>query len=90
MNRLSVLFLVILLSYISLFSFPLQANQQGMLSFKSDYNQSETVNRLEQILTKNITKHSITLLMQNLQKKPNINLPETELIIFGNPKIGSK
>lgn len=61
----------------------------GMINVQSDFNVSETADRLESILNKkgmtifNRIKHS------EGAGKVGIQLRETELIIFGNPKVGS-
>ena len=62
---------------------------EGMISTPSDSSVKETANRLEQILTnKGMTvfkrvKHS------EAAAKVDIEMRDTELIIFGNPKVGS-
>lgn len=67
---------------------PLMA-ADGMINVQSDFNVSETADRLESILNKkgmtifNRIKHS------EGAGKVGIQLRETELIIFGNPKVGS-
>jgi uncharacterized protein (DUF302 family) len=61
----------------------------GMINVQSDFNVKETTNRLESILNEkgmtifNRIKHSESA------GKVGIELRETELIIFGNPKVGS-
>jgi uncharacterized protein (DUF302 family) len=61
----------------------------GVINVPSEFNVEETANRLENILNeKGMTifrriKHS------EAADKVGIRLRETELIIFGNPKIGS-
>ena len=61
----------------------------GMINVQSDFNVKETTDRLESILNKkgmtifNRIKHSESA------GKVGIELRETELIIFGNPKVGS-
>ena len=61
----------------------------GMINVKSNYNVQKTADRLENILNeKGMTifkriKHSESA------AKVGIELRETELIIFGNPKVGS-
>lgn len=62
---------------------------EGMLNVSSDFNVEETANRLENILKEkgmtvfNRIKHS------DGANKVGIELRDTELIIFGNPKVGS-
>ena len=61
----------------------------GMLDIKSDFNVTKTADRLEKILKNkgmtvfNRIKHS------RAASKVGVELRETQLIIFGNPKIGS-
>ena len=61
----------------------------GMINVKSNYNVQKTADRLENILNeKGMTifkriKHSESA------AKVGVELRETELIIFGNPKVGS-
>lgn len=61
----------------------------GMINVQSDFNVKETADRLESILNEkgmtifNRVKHSESA------GKVGIELRETELIIFGNPKVGS-
>jgi len=61
----------------------------GMINVQSDFNVKETTDRLESILNEkgmtifNRIKHSESA------GKVGIELRETELIIFGNPKVGS-
>jgi len=61
----------------------------GMINVKSDFKVNKTADRLEKILNKkgmtifNRIKHSDSARMVDLE------LRETELIIFGNPKVGS-
>jgi len=61
----------------------------GMVSVRSSFNVKETADRLEKILQEkgmtpfNRIRHSAAA------KKVGIDLRDTELIIFGNPKVGS-
>lgn len=61
----------------------------GIVDLPSDFNVAETADRLGNILKAkgmtifNRVKHS------EAARKVGIELPETELIIFGNPKVGS-
>ncbi|MFO8089494.1 MAG: DUF302 domain-containing protein [Desulfatiglandaceae bacterium] len=62
---------------------------EGLVDVKSSFGVKETGDRLESVLKEkgmtifNRVKHS------EAAKKVGIELPETELIIFGNPKVGS-
>jgi len=66
------------------------AAADGMVSVPSAYNVRETGDRVESILHEqgmtifNRIKHSESA------GKVGIEIPETELIIFGNPKVGSR
>lgn len=61
----------------------------GMVSVRSSFNVKKTADRLEKILQEkgmtpfNRIRHSAAA------KKVGIDLRDTELIIFGNPKVGS-
>lgn len=81
-----------LILIISMFiSLPLLSNaaEQGMVSKKSQYSVKETLDRLENALR----KKEITIVTRwshdNGAKKVGIELRPTELLIFGNPKLGS-
>jgi uncharacterized protein (DUF302 family) len=71
-----------------LMSVPVMA-AEGMINVQSDYSVKETVERLENILKeKGMT---IFTLVKHSEGAANIGIEmtETELIIFGNPKVGS-
>ncbi len=63
---------------------------QGMVNIKSTHSVNDTANKLEKILKSkgmtifNRVQHS------SAAKKVGIDINPTQLIIFGNPKIGSK
>lgn len=73
---------------ILLFAIPVMA-ADGMVNVPSDFNVSETADRLENVLTQkgmtvfNRIKHS------EGAARVGIELRDTELIVFGNPKVGS-
>ncbi|MDO6562137.1 DUF302 domain-containing protein [Amphritea sp. 1_MG-2023] len=62
---------------------------EGMVNIASEYSVSETGDRLDKVLTKkgmtvfNRVQHS------EAAAKVDINLRDTQVIIFGNPKVGS-
>jgi uncharacterized protein (DUF302 family) len=62
---------------------------EGMIDVKSSFGVKETGDRLENVLKEkgmtifNRVKHS------DAAKKEGVELRETEIIIFGNPKVGS-
>jgi len=65
------------------------AADNGLISKKSKYNVSETIDRLEKALKeKGIT---VALRWNHGEKANNVDIPlrPTELLIFGNPKLGS-
>lgn len=83
MNRIILSIAVILLSAISSMA------SDGVINVQSNFEAGETANRLESILKEkgmtlfNRIKHS------EGAGKVGIELRDTELIIFGNPKVGS-
>jgi len=68
---------------------PVMADTNGLISKKSAYSVSRTLDRLENLLT----KKGITIVTRWQHdagaKKVGIPLRPTELLIFGNPKLGS-
>jgi len=80
--------LLMAISMILIFAMQTMA-ADGMINVQSDFNVKETTDRLESILNEkgmtifNRLKHSESA------GKVGIELRETELIIFGNPKVGS-
>jgi len=80
--------LIRLLFLLSIYSFS-ALSADGMINIKSDFSVVKTADRLENILKKkgmtlfNRIKHS------EGAAKVDIELRETELMIFGNPKVGS-
>ena len=80
--------LLMAMSIILIFAMQTMA-ADGMIDVQSDFNVKETTDRLESILNKkgmaifNRIKHSESAW------KVGIELRETELLIFGNPKVGS-
>jgi len=69
-------------------SIPVMA-AEGMINVASDYNVKETADRLENILA----EKGMTIFKRINHSKGaanvGIKMPETELFIFGNPKVGS-
>ena len=68
---------------------PVMAAGNGLISIKSAHSVSETLDRLENLLR----KKGITIVTRwrhdAAAKKVGISLRPTELLIFGNPKLGS-
>jgi uncharacterized protein (DUF302 family) len=69
-------------------AFPLMA-AEGLINVQSDFSVEETTNRLENILN----KKGMTIFNQinhsDAAQKVGVELRKTQLIIFGNPKVGS-
>ena len=81
---LRILLSILLLSI----SLPLYAND-GLIHVASDYSVSQTADRLEKILQeKGMTVFNRIQHSESAQKV-GVDLRDTELLIFGNPKIGS-
>ena len=74
--------------FVLLISIPLYA-AEGMIDIESSFGVEETAERLQNVLKEkgmtifNRVKHS------DAAKNVGVELRETELIIFGNPKVGS-
>ena len=83
MKKSSITFLLILFSVL-----PLMA-AEGLINVQSDFNVKETTERLENILN----EKGMTIFNQinhsDAAQKVGVELRETRLIIFGNPKVGS-
>lgn len=81
--------LLVLLSLVVLMPTGLAAAENGMISKKSHYSVKETLDKLENVLH----KKGITIVTRWSHdagaKKVDIPLRPTELLIFGNPKLGS-
>ena len=79
--------IIFLLSLTSTNSYALDAN--GIIKIKSAHSVSETINRLETVLSKKgmtIFKH---VDHSAGAQKAGMQLRPTELLIFGNPKVGT-
>jgi len=61
----------------------------GVISVKSKFKVPHTVDRLKTIIAKKGMKVMGYVDHANAAKNVGIDLPATELVIFGNPKIGS-
>ncbi|PCI66271.1 MAG: hypothetical protein COB38_10320 [Gammaproteobacteria bacterium] len=66
------------------------AQGKGMVSFESSYSVAETEQRLIQILKSKDFKIFTRINHSDGAKAVNIKLPETRVVIFGKPQIGSK
>ena len=83
MKKASITILLVLFTVL-----PLMA-AEGLINVQSDFNVKETTDRLENILN----KKGMTIFNQinhsDAAQKVGVDLRETRLIIFGNPKVGS-
>jgi len=61
----------------------------GLIKIKSHYSVNETINRLEKILTRKGMTIFIRINHSAGAKKVGIKLRPTELLIFGNPQVGT-
>ena len=81
-------FIILLFVGVTLSSFNLHANDAFILK-QSPYNVSETLDRLENVLK----KKGITIFARVDHsagaKKVGIQMAETQLLTFGNPKMGT-
>jgi uncharacterized protein (DUF302 family) len=81
--------LLVLLSLVVLMPTGLVAAENGMISKKSQYSVKVTLDKLEKVLR----KKGITIVTRWSHdagaKKVGIPLRPTELLLFGNPKLGS-
>lgn len=62
---------------------------EGVISMESIHSVSETIDRLESILTKKGFKILTRINHGAAAGKAGVDLRDTELLIFGNPKVGS-
>lgn len=83
------LYLLIFCALSVLYSMQAFAEADGVVIVKSNYNILHTVDRFKTIVEKKGMKIVAHIKHSDAAKKIGVNLPPTELIIFGNPKIGS-
>ena len=65
------------------------ADDNGMISKKSNYSVTETLDRLEDVLKKKGITIALRWSHSENGKKVGIPIRPTELLIFGNPKLGT-
>lgn len=65
------------------------ADDKGMITKKSKYSVAETLDRLENVLRKKGITIAVRWSHSDNANKNEIPLRDTELLIFGNPKLGS-
>jgi len=83
MKKSSITFLLILFTVL-----PLMA-AEGLINVQSDFNVKETTERLENILNEKDMTIFNQINHSDAAQKVGVELRETRLIIFGNPKVGS-
>lgn len=69
--------------------FAIAGHDDGLITKKSNYSVSETLDRLEAVLKKKGITVALRWKHDEKAKGVNVALRPTELLIFGNPKIGS-
>lgn len=80
--------MIVVLALVLIYAFPSMA-AQGVITVRSDFDVTETADRLERVLKEkgmtvfNRIKHS------DGARSVGIDLRDTELLVFGNPKVGS-
>ncbi|MFT2092390.1 DUF302 domain-containing protein [Paraglaciecola sp. 2405UD69-4] len=83
MNKFVVLFLVLMATSVG------AASSEGVIRYESPYSVSETMARFEKIVAdKGFTVFSVIDHQQNAAKV-GLDLPATQVILFGNPKVGT-
>ncbi len=80
---------ILLFSLMALIPVASQAADDGMISKKSKFSVKVTLDRLENVLNKKGIKIATRWSHDQGAKGAGIDLRPTELLIFGNPKIGS-
>ncbi len=65
------------------------ANETGVISLKSEHSVSQTIDKLEKILLKKGVTIFARINHAKGAKNINATLRDTELLIFGNPKLGT-
>ena len=81
--------IIAVIALMSLCSGVVLAGDDGLISKKSKYSVSETLDRLEAALKKKGI--GVALRWNHSEKAKNVDIPlrPTELLMFGNPKLGS-
>ncbi|NOY66258.1 MAG: DUF302 domain-containing protein [Gammaproteobacteria bacterium] len=81
------LFLILILAAFT--PLVVQADNNGLISKKSKYSVSETIDKLENILKKKGITVALRWSHSDKANGVGIKLRPTELLIFGNPELGS-
>jgi uncharacterized protein (DUF302 family) len=79
--------LIILSGFISTNAFAIDTD--GIIKIKSKYNVNETINKLEAVLNKKGMTIFKRINHTSGAEKAGMQLRPTELLIFGNPKVGT-
>ena len=79
----------ILITLAIVLSISLAYADNGLINVKSAFGVKQTADRLETVLRKKAMTVFARINHSEGAKKVNIELPATELLIFGNPKVGS-
>lgn len=82
-------FLFVLILAIGALPFIAQAEENGLITKKSHYTVKETLDRMETILKKKGITVALRWSHSDHAKAVGIPLRPTDLLIFGNPKLGS-
>ena len=78
-----------LLILLMLFVMPVMAADNGLITKKSNYSVKETIDRLEKVLKEKGITVALRWSHSDHAKAVDIPLRPTDLLIFGNPKLGS-
>jgi len=81
--------ILLLLVLTAVAPFAVQADSNGMISKKSKYSVTETINKLEAVLKKKGITVALRWSHSDKAAGVGIKVRPTELLIFGNPKLGS-
>jgi uncharacterized protein (DUF302 family) len=82
-------FVIMLLFVAGVLPLAAQAADKGLITKKSHYSVKVTIDRLEQILKEKGITVALRWSHSDHANEVNIPLRPTELLIFGNPKLGS-
>lgn len=81
--------IILLFALVAVSASSAQADEKGMITKKSQFSVKVTIDRLEDILN----KKGVTIVTRwnHSDRARNVSIPvrDTELLIFGNPKLGS-
>ena len=68
---------------------PEKQHENGLLSIRSQHSVDDTVNRLKQMLEAKTVRIFAVIDHSGEAEKIGLHMPNTKLIIFGNPKAGT-